>query len=599
MSVTVVAGQTVTTKGTGFGKDVALKAGPIPVPQSDVNRIDQETIQWVVPVGLSEGLHDLAITNVLAETTWTEFDAINVACDLELLELILRGDIGGNAHPLAELVFIDDDGSEVDISNDIESLDIVQKRDDKRTDLALLVPPAATLDVNLFNVDKRYTPGAGGLFDGKLDLGRVFKVRVGYFVGGVKCLFPQGQYLLDDPDFQVSPGARAVVTARDKLSISLDRKISMRSFNGRADEYITEVLEKIGITAAETIFPETVLSFVSTPVFINTLAIEILSEVLTRLQTEKSFRLMQIDDTIRLLEIPQTGIADIVFHFKRDMKSPFSRKERSNQSRVVTTVTTVTSPTVTADQVVSSPNPVTLTEADFTGSPKRKTLTLNKAIRIEWRQPGNLTQDFVIKEVARTPTSITYGMVDESDTGTINVRVRGDETSAIAGEAGPGIDQGGAGLGMTDAQGNELNLLLRRRGKTITQKNGFVNNDSEAQDLADALHVNFGAPVREMTVNQNNANPTLRINDLFRGIEKYSEDLSLFHMGEIAIHFEAKPVSLTGRIVGQFANIIEAPQKYDKAFLYNQGRIYDEAVGVGNSEEEDLSFRGAVVTRIR
>ena len=487
------------------------------------------------------------------------------ACDLELLELILRGDTGGNAHPLAELVFVDDDGTEVDISSDIESLDVVQKRDDKRTDLALLVPPAATLDVNLFNIDKRYTPGAGGLFDGKLDLGRVFKVRVGYFVGGAKCLFPQGEYLLDDPDFQVAPGARAVVTARDKLSIALDRKISMRSFNGRADQYITEVLEKIGITAAETIFPETVLSFVSTPVFINTLAIEILSEVLTRLQTEKPFRLLQIDDTIRLLEIPTTGIADIVFHFKRDMKSPFNRKERSNQSRVVTTVTTTTSPSVGADVGLVSDS------GDELDLPK--TLVFSKAIRIEHRQGAGDT--LALKETARTTTSLTIDRKNPTDTGSWSIAVRGDTTSVIAGEAGPGIDQGGAGLGMTDAQGNELNTLLRRRGKTITQKNGFVTNDSQAQDLANTLHVNFGAPVREMTINLNNANPALRINDLFRGIEKYSEDLSLFHMGEIAFHFEANPASLTGRIVGAFANIIEIAQAYDKAVLYNQGRNYD------------------------
>lgn len=590
MSVLVTPGEIFVLTGSGFGTDVAIEVGGIPVASADTTRVSESEVRFKIPLTLGEGLHDLDVNNVLANVTWTEVDAVEVeACDLEKLELILRGDIGGNAHPLAELSFIDDGGSVVDISSDIESLDVVQKRDDKRTDLALLMPPAATLDVNLFNIDKRYTPGAGGLFDGKLDLGRVFKVSVGYIINGSRCLFTQGEYLLDDPDFQVAPGARAVVTARDKLSIALDRKISMRSFNGRADEYITEVLEKIGITAAETIFPETVLAFTSTPVFVNRLAIEVLSEVLTRLQTEKSYRLMQIDDTIRLLEIPTTGIADIVFHFKRDMKSPFGRKERSNQSRVVTTVATVSSPTVTADVSLAADSG---NEGDLP-----KTLAFSKAIHIEHRK--GVSDTLPIKETARTPTSLTIDRVNPVGVGSWSIAVRGDTTSAIVGEAGPGIDQGGAGLGMKDAQGNELNTLLRRRGKTIDAKNGFVTSDGEAQALADALHVNFGAPVREMTMNLNNANPTLRINDLFRGIEKYSEDLSLFHMGEIAFHFEAKPVSLTGRIVGQFANIIELPQRYDKTFLYNQGRIYDEAVGVGNSEDEDLSFRGAVVTRIR
>lgn len=590
MSVIVTPGELFVLTGLGFGLDVAIEVGGIPVADASTNRVSESEVRFPIPITLPEGLHDLKITNVEADVSFTEEDAIEVpACDLELLELILRGDIGGASRPLAKLTFIDDDGTEVDISADVKTLDIIQKRDDRRTDLALLAPPAATLRASLFNVDKRFTPGADGIFEGKMDLGRVLKASVGYIVNGTRCFFPQGEYLLDNPSFDVSPGAQVSITARDKLSLALDRKISMRSFSGRADEYILEVLEKVGITAAETVLSETTLTFSSTPIFTSRSAIEIISDVLTRLQTEASFRIIQIDDKIRLIQIPITGKADIVFHFNRDMKSPFSRKERANQSRVVTTIKKIQSPTVTAD--------VSLATDSGTEASLPKTIAFSKAIRIEHRQGASDT--LAIKEVSRTTTSLTIDRVDLTSTGSWSIAIRGDTTSAIVGEAGPGIDQGGTGLGLRDASGNELNTLLIRRGKTFEQTNGFVTNDGEAQALANILETRFGAPVREMTTSMPFANPTLRINDLYRIIEKYSEDLSLFHMGEIQINFRADVPRLSGKLIGQFANIIEAPQLYDKAFQYNQGRIYDERFPVGEKDQEDLSRRGALVTRTR
>lgn len=514
-------------------------------------------------------------------------------CDLELLERILHGDIGGASHPLGSLSFIDDDGTEVDISADVKTLDVTQRRDDRRTDIALLVPPAASLRATLFNVDKRFTPGANGTFDGKLGLGRVMKASIGYIIGGVRCIFAQGEYILDDPSFDVAPGAQVSITARDKLSLALDRTISVRgTFSGTADEYILEVLEKVGITEAETsLLPPTTLTFSSTPIFINKRAIEILSDVLTRLQTEAPFRIIQIDDKIRLVQVPQTGLASIVLHFKRDIKSPFSRKERSNQTRVVTTVTKGANPTVTAD--------VSLATDSGTEATLPKTIVFSKAIRIEHRVGASDT--LPIKETARTTTSLTIDRVNPSGLGSWSIAIRGDTTSATVGEAGPGINQGGTGQGMTDADGNELNTLLLRRGKTLEQVNGFVVDDAESQSLANILETRFGPPVRELTFSLPFANPTIRINDLFRIVEKYSNDLSLYHIGEIQHSFQASAPRLSSKMVGQFANITEIAQLYDQVppFQYNQGRIYDERSPVGEKDQEDLSRRGAVVTRTR
>ena len=364
----------------------------------------------------------------------------------------------------------------------------------------------------------------------------------------------------------------------------------MRSFSGRADEYIQEVLEKIGITAAEMILPATVLTFSVTPVFTNQKAIDILSEVLTRLQTEARYRIIQIDDKIRLDIIPSTGLADIVFHFNRDLKNPFSRRERSNQARAVTTVIEVASPSVTADASLVTDS------GDELDLPK--TLAFSKAIRIEHRQGDSDT--LAIKETARTTTSLTIDRKNPTDTGSWSIAVRGDTVGAIfAGEAGPGIDQGGAGQGMTDAEGNEVNMLLLRRGKTFEQKNGFIFGGGVAQTIADILQTEFGPPIRELTMNMPFANPTLRINDLFRIVAKYTNDLSLYQVAEIQHSYRADSPRLSSRVIGQFASITEIAQAYDKAFGYDDGRIYDERFPVGEKDQEDLSFRGAVVTRTR
>lgn len=519
-------------------------------------------------------------------------------CDLELLELILRGEIGGHSRPLAQLTYVDDNGIDVDISEDIKKIGVVQRRDDRRTDIALLAPPTATLRVSLFNVDKRYTTGAGGQFDGVIKLGRVLKVQVGYIVGSIRCFFPQGEYILDDPSFNVDPGAEATIIARDKLSLALDRKISMRSFVGGADEYIIEVLEKIGIPVAETIIPNTtvsgdpIISFGSTPIFTNKSAIEILSDVLIRMQTQEPFRLLQIDDKVRLVEIPRTGLANRVFHWKREMIQPFSRKERSNQARSVTIIKTVNTPSVTAD-VDLNPGGDSGDETDLP-----QTIVFAKAIRIEHRAGAGDT--LPTKETARTTTSVTIDRVDPSGVGSWSIAIRGDTTAEVVGEAGPGIDQGGAGLGMKDASGNEVNTLLLRRGRTFEQLNGFVVDSTEAQDLANIMQTEFGPPVREVRFSLAFANPNIRINDLFRIVEKYSADFSIFHVGEIKILYVAgRRPKLTGGFIGQFANIVEIAQAYDKAFQYNQGRIYDERFGIGDIEDQDLSLRGAIVTRTR
>lgn len=572
--------------GTGFGKDVTVTLGDVTV--DNLVRVDDSRVEFDVPFGIpAASLVTLTITNVVSDVTLTVTEAFSVICDEEELRLILRGDKGGQAHPLFRLNLIDDDGTAIDVTDEVKSASIVHRRDDRRTDLALVAPPSSTLRVTFRNDEKQFTPGASGIFDGKLSFGRRLEPFIGYFVAGVKCFFPQGTFLLDDPSFNVAPSAEVAISARDIISMALERKISVRDLSTiDAENYVEEVLRKAGLLEGDMDLPfeVTFLPLTTTPAVVNVRALDIISEVMTRLQTAGTFRLIVEDGKAKIIQVPTSGLADQVFVWKREVESPYSRKERSNQASVRTTVTQGSPSISTTD--------ASLATDSGTGATLPKAIAFSEAIRIEWRQGDS--EALTLKETARTTTSLT---IDRADTGLITdawtISIRGDRTASVVGEAGPGIDQGGTGLG------NILNALLLQRGRTTEVRVRFVEDDAAAQATADKVQTRFGAPIREITFRLINGNPLIKLNDLHRIVEKYSEDLSLYHVAEIRHDFRAQPVSLKTTVVGQFANIVEVDQTYDTAFKYNQGRIYDERVGVGNIEDEDLTFRGAVVTRAR
>lgn len=517
----------------------------------------------------------------------------------EELGFILRGNRGGTAHPVAKITFVDDDGSDVDITSDLINMEITLKRDDRRTDIGLLVPPAATLRATFANEDKKFTPGAGGGFDGKLSYGRVMKPRIGFKVFGADEFLTQGEFLLDEPSFNVIPGATASIVARDKLSLALEQNTSLAANASSilAQEYIREILLKVGLVAADIDIPAgtATTSFGTTPARTNEKSIELLSEALTILQKEGPFRLVQIEGKLKLVKVPVSGLAGFVFHYKRDLSKSFSRRERSNQARLRTTTKTVDSPSIAAD--------ITMATGSGDRSDLPKTITFasgtNVAIRVEWRQGGVV----VLKETARTPgNASTAGTLTIADAGSgdagdaWSITIKGDRlasASEVIGEAGSGEDQSGTGLGNTN------DMLALRRGRTTETKNRLLENQADAQSLADILQTRFGDPAREISFGVIHAFVLGEVNDLIRIVEKYSNDLRLYHIGEISHRYDARQPLLSTKMVGQFANITEIDQQYDKGFKYDQGRIYDEDVAIGEEDKEDTSFRGAVVARTR
>ncbi|KKM14424.1 hypothetical protein LCGC14_1706300, partial [marine sediment metagenome] len=59
MSVEVTPGEIFVLTGSGFGLDVAIEVGGIPVAAADTTRVSETEVRFKIPLTLPEGLHDL------------------------------------------------------------------------------------------------------------------------------------------------------------------------------------------------------------------------------------------------------------------------------------------------------------------------------------------------------------------------------------------------------------------------------------------------------------------------------------------------------------------------------------------------------------
>lgn len=483
---------------------------------------------------------------------------------------ILRG---GVTHPIGRMKYIDDNGAIQTISQDVISIDIKIDRDDERETNALLIPPASTMTVQFSNVNKQFVTGFGGTFDGVIQRGRRFLPELGHKIEGTDEYFEQGLFISDDPSFNVDPEATVSVSARDFFGVLVDSDISLPTYASiKAEDYIIEILKRIGLKATEYNIPLTATTLTTTPVIENENAAELVSEVMEYLQLEDDYRLIMKNQKINL-EVPSTDVlaADYVFHWVLHVTPPYTR--RDDTLKLLKRLTVYPSkPTVNAGYMQGSQSGKT--EADL---PFVHAFTNGPAIRVFWQQGAADTLEIV--ETARTVNSITLDRRFPAATGSWSLAVWGDQvTSGNAGEA---------------ASGENIRL---NRGKTLDLENRFVQNSTEAKNLADALGVRRFS--EKVTAEFSAAHGWLlgEINDLIRIVEKYSDDKRLYHQIQLTHHYTSNPARLDTRIIAEFAGLTEVAQKYDLGFLFDAGRIYDEQYPVGNQEQEDTSFRGAIRT---
>jgi len=480
---------------------------------------------------------------------------------------------GGPLEPVARVKYVDDASVDQTIGEEVQSLSIRIDRDDERETDFLLIPPASTLRLEFANVNKQFVNGFGGAYDGVITRGRRFKPELGHKIEGVDYFFEQGLYISDDPSFNVSPSANVTVSARDFFGILVDSTVSIDSISSiKAEDYIIEILQRVGLKASDYNIPLTATTLLNTPVVENENAAELLSEVMEYLQLEDNYRL-NIKAQKITLEIPSTDVlaADYVFHWVMHITEPYSRKDDTLKLLRRLTVTKA-KPTVQAGKVQGTQSGKT--EADL---PFVHNFTNGPAIRVSWRQGDSDTLEIV--ETARTTSSITLDRRNPTDTGSWSLEVWGDKvTSGTVGET---------------ASGENIRL---NRGKTREIVNRFVQNSTEARDLADALAVTLFSERVRATFKAAHGWLLGEINDLVRLVEKYSNDKRLYHQVQLTHDYTTAPTKLDTKIVAEFAGLTEAIQKYDLGFKYDIGRIYDERYDVGEQSQEDTSFRGAVIS---
>jgi len=475
---------------------------------------------------------------------------------------------GAVTNPVCRVTYIDDAGAEQTITQDVMDLSISIDRDDERESGFLLVPPASRLSLTFANEKKQFTTGFGGAYDGVIKRGRRFIPELGHKLEGVPEFFRQGVFISDDPSFDVSPSAVCRVTARDLMGVLVDTDISLAAEASiRASDYIILILERVGLEPAEYDILQTT-TFLTASAVTNQNAAKLLSEVVEYLQLEDGYRLVSKSNKI-VLEIPNDNplAADYVFHWLLHISDSYSRRDDTLKLAKRLTVLQTASPTVNAGRTLAT------TSGVIGDLPKTINYAYAPSIRVIWQQTGG---DVELIETDRTLTSIT---IDQHGAGgtTWNIKVWGDQVT-------------GGGYRGEAASGENIRL---NRGKTREVVNRFIQSDAEARALADALGLTvFSERVRADFGVGHGWLPG-EINDLYRVVEKYSNDKRLYYCVSLKHDYDSNPSTLKTKVEMEYAGLVELPQWYDVGFWFDAGRIYDEQYAVGDTASEDTSFRGA------
>jgi len=478
---------------------------------------------------------------------------------------LLRGAV---THPVCRVKYVDDDGMEQTITQDVTEMGIAIDRDDERESGYLLVPPASRLTLTFANEKKQFTTGFGGTYDGVIKRGRRFIPELGHKLNGTPEYFPQGVFLSDDPSFDVSPSAVCRVTARDLMGVLVDSELSLAAEASiRASDYIIEILERVGLTSDEYDILQT-STFITAPAVTNENAAHLLSEVIEYLQLEDAYRLTSKNNKLGL-EIPSNNplAADYVFHWVLHVSDSYSRRDDTLKLAKRLTVLQTANPTVSAGLTLATTSgvvgalPVTLAYAH------------TPSIRVVWQQTSG---DVELFETNRTLTTIKLDKRGAGGT-TWGVKVWGDKVTAggFRGEA---------------ASGENIRL---KRGKTREVVNRFIASDAEARNLADILGVAVFSERVRAEFDVGHGWLMGQINDLYRVVEKYSNDKRLYYSVGLRHEYSSDQAMLKTKIETEYAGLVELGQRYDVGFWYDAGRIYDEQYAIGDEASEDHTFRGA------
>jgi len=89
---------------------------------------------------------------------------------------------GSNMIPKVLIEYLDDNGDWQKLP-DVLNFSFSKRSNDNRKNVYALLPPLATISLNASNKDEQYTTGAGGTYDGVLNVGRKIRAYATYIVG--------------------------------------------------------------------------------------------------------------------------------------------------------------------------------------------------------------------------------------------------------------------------------------------------------------------------------------------------------------------------------------------------------------------------------
>ena len=337
--------------------------------------------------------------------------------------------------------------------------------------------------------------------------------------------FDQGNYFLDDPSFSASYGNYSASTGgRDFIKKAIESKITTPTYTSSTDvaRIIRDIADRAGIPNDTTSVPNTgtTVTIDDADNFNNETANDALNECVTYLNgVDDNYRIRINDDTGKLelfVKNESTINADFNYTYKEALIS-FQKTLLSNNF--------VQRATVTSGDI-STDAEILLSNTNLTAEGAANISWSNDAIhkRIVITINNSTSTVVVVDDISLTDIDVTVSGGTPVD---IDIDIYGAETSGTPPSAGESVNS-------TNWQANS--------GITKDITNRLIQNDAEAQSVADKMTVLFGNQGFKASLNIP-FDPLREIDDKITIWEKFTNTSRIFAIESISHSFTASGAS--------------------------------------------------------
>jgi len=411
--------------------------------------------------------------------------------------------------------------------------------------------------------------------------GYVENISIGYTDS--REFFSFGEFPLDKASFQPSFESKKVtLTGRDSLKYAIEKKISTSDYTSTdVAQIIRDVAERAGLETNDGVveYVSDTGYTVSISGYVDTKAIDALNEAMLYLISKNENYFLYInDDNYLTLDIPQTTTDEFnhIFNSKSDIDSLSKELSSDDLLQKVSIRSTDTDAEKNAESVLASATYTsagvkTLSWASDATNP-RPEVTLNTS---------TTTYDYG----AITPTSfeITIGGTNPN----ISITIYGNEISgSYSGYIGEAINQTNFDAGA---------------GRTLDLVNRFVQNNAEAQTMAQKIIERFPATISnfEWRVNfSGNAYPLVQVGDRIIVLEETTLTNHIYLVENIRYSYTGKGAAFKMSIGAKDLGATLEDTIYDRFLataaedlLYADGLYYD--MDLWTLDEDTTTYRKA------